>query len=400
MEVAGGVTGATTMIIRRTQRGVSYRRLPEPKRIDIGSGATLSPTLVGMHSHRWPEGNPLSPAPTYGFGTVRSHDYGGLNNPGIRWTSIHTADATYDWTTLDVWVNTHSAVVGRKLVYTLHGTPAYLRTSNTNDPYGSIGGSSVPSDAAAGYPALQAFVTALVNRYNDGTTAGRKIDVIEAWNEPKFDGLETGFWHGSAAQAVDLARAVKLGVAASVDPGVKVWSLGIVNGLNPGGALDVFLGAQSAAQPGTYGRDWVDEISVHGYGYGYTEQNHYGNADYRLAQIKETLARYPSIAGIPIHFSEYGGDLTPQPGSPQSTWTPAEWGRYNARNVVYHGLLGIQTVCQYGHDNALSGDYTLPEFAEPLNRVHTELAGRTITLAHVLQDGALDLIADGEAVRL
>ena len=369
----------------------------------MGAGLVLSPHLVGMHFHRWPEGNPLSPAPTYGFGTVRSHDYGGLRNPGIRWTSIHTADATYNWTTLDVWVNTHAAA-GRKLVYTLHGTPAYLRTSDVNDPYGSVygsvGGSSVPSDAAAGYPALQAFITALVNRYNDGTPEGRKIDVIEAWNEPKFDGLETGFWYGTAPQAVDLARAVKLGIAASIDPGVKVWSLGIVNGLNPGGALDVFLGAQSAAQPGTYGRDWVDEISVHGYGYGATAQNPYGMADYRFTQIKETLARYPSIAGIPVHFSEYGGDLTPQPGSLQSTWTPAQWGMFNARNVVYHGLLGIQTVCQYSHDDAFSGDYTLPEFADPLNRVHTELAGRTITQARILLDGALDLIVDGEAVRL
>lgn len=389
-------------MMRRLQRFVMCRQRetnPVRRVVYVGSGVTLSPTLVGVHFHRWPEGNPLSPAPTYGFGTVRSHDYGGLNNPGVRWTSINTADSTYNWTTLDVWVNTHAAA-GRKLVYTLHGTPAYLRTSNKNDPYGSMGGSSVPSDAAAGYPALQAFITALVNRYNDGTPEGRKIDVIEAWNEPKFDGLETGFWYGTAPQAVDLARAVKLGIAASVDPGVKVWSLGIVNGLNPGGALDVFLGAQSAAQPGTYGRDWVDEISVHGYGYGGTAQNPYGMADYRLSQIKDTLARYPSIAGIPVNFSEYGGDLTPQPGSQQSTWTPAQWGMFNARNVVYHGLLGIQTVCQYSHDGTLSGDYTLPEFAEPLNRVHTELVGRTITQARILLDGALDLIVDGEAVRL
>ena len=43
---------------------------------------------------------------------------------------------------------------------------------------------------------------------------------------------------------------------------------------------------------------------------------------------------------------------------------------------------------------------TKPEFAVPLNLVHTELAGRTITRAYIRRGGALDLIADGQVVTL
>lgn len=381
------------------RRGSDARTNPVVRTINVGAGVTLSPYMVGMHFHRWPEGSPLSAPPAYGFGTARSHDYGGLGNPGMGWNKIHTAAGTYGWTTMDTWVNTHHAA-GRKLVYTLYGTPAYLRTSDTNDLYGNIGGASVPSDSATGFPALQAFITAFIDRYNDGTPSGRKIAAIEAWNEPKFDGLETGFWWGTAAQMADIARAVRLGINASVDPDVAVWSPGFIDGtFVNGGLLDTFLAAESAQAAGTYGRDWIDEIAVHIYSHGYDNLWRL-RIEARFAEIKAVIAKYPSIAGMPWHVSEQGGAGSSPDPNPQAAWTPAQWGLHNARYLVYQCLIGAQSVCLYSHDGVLSGDYAQAAFAEPLNRAHTQVAGKTITQAQFRMDGSLELIADGGLVRI
>lgn len=378
-----------------SRRGRNPRN-PVMRIVDVGAGVTLSPYLVGMHFHRWPEGSPLSPAPTYGFGMARSHDYGDLG-----WNKIHTAAGTYDWITMDTWVSTHVSA-GRKLVYTLYGTPAYIRGSDTSDAYNNIGGASVPSDSATGFPALQAFITALVNRYNDGTVAGRKVHVIESWNEPKYDGIETGFWWGTAAQMADIARAVRLGINASVDPGVKVWSPGFHGGqFRAGSYADTFLAAESVVQPGTYGRDWINEIAVHYYGHGYDDLWLDARMEDRIAEINATIARYPSIAGMPWNVSEQGppgvGTLQRQPWFDMS---PMEQARWVARAVIYQGLLGAQSVCLYSHDSTDWYNFTDPEFAAPLNRVHTDVAGKTITSAQFRLGGELDLIADGQLVRI
>jgi hypothetical protein len=68
--------------------------------------------------------------------------------------------------------------------------------------------------------------------------------------------------------------------------------------------------------------------------------------------------------------------------------------------VIACGVVVLWWLCLYSHDGTLSGDYTKPEFAVPLNLVHTELAGKTITRAYIRKDGTFDLIADGQAVRL
>lgn len=121
---------------------------------------------------------------------------------------------------------------------------------------------------------------------------------------------------------------------------------------------------------------------------------------YIEASLNATIARYPSIASMPWHVSEQGGAGSSPDANPQSTWTDAQWGLHNARYIIYQGLLGAQSVCLYSHDGTLSGDYTLPEFAVPLNRVHTEVAGKTITSAQFRRGGELDLIADGQLVRI
>ena len=59
------------------------------------SGPVYVPTTyAGMHAHRWPGGS--SPAPTYGYGTVRSLNYDPADNLGVLWYAIHKAEQQYD----------------------------------------------------------------------------------------------------------------------------------------------------------------------------------------------------------------------------------------------------------------------------------------------------------------
>lgn len=364
-----------------------------------GAGIVLDPCLVGMHFHRWPQGSPLSSAPSYGFGTVRSHDYD-PNNPGVRWFQFNIADGAYDWTSFDAWVGAH-ALAGRRLIHTIYGTPGYLKTSNTLDPYGRPGGASPPADSGSGFPAVQAMVTALINRYNDGTSQGRKIWGVEVWNEPNFAGVESGFWWGTAAQMVDMARAVTIGRNASVDPGVKVLSPGFVDGnFNRGGILDTFLSTESAMAPGTYGADWYDETAVHIYGRGY-DWTWKDRTEVAVSGLKKTLATYPAAAGRPWHVTEQGtGGALDGVVSPWLAFRPDQKGLWQARHVVLQGIMGAKSVCLFSHDNLAGADFREPTWAAPINRVHEELAGKTVTHAVVRADRTFELIADGQVVRL
>lgn len=382
--------------MRRRGAGVSSN--PVVRRIDVGAGVALSPYLVGMHFHRWPEGNPLSAEPTYGFGVVRRHDYSG-GPPGTAWNKVHTGPGAYSWTNVDVWVNTHHAA-GRRTIYTLYGTPSWISSSSSPDPYGSPGGAHPPSDSATGYPALQAYITALINRYNDGTPQGRKIWGIEAWNEPDFDLDDGGYWRGTAPQLVDMARAIVLARNASADPGVTVLSPGFVDGNFPsGGRLDTWLGASSDVEPATKGKDWIDAVALHLYAHGY-EYAWTNRSELSIANAKARMAER-GIPAVPFHVTEQGaGDGEPVTTATWPALNDAQRGAWTARHVVVQGLLGAQSVCLYAHDNALHGDFRKPALAAAINRVHTEVAGKTITSAQFRMDGSLELIADGQLVRI
>ena len=372
------------------RRGSRARSNPIARVLYEGAGVTLDPGLVGMHFHRWPEGTPLSAAPAYGFGTVRSHDYG-PGAPGARWNQIHTAAGTYNWTSLDAWVNAHAAVPGRRLIYTVYGTPAYLRTSNTADAYGAQGGGSPPSDGGVGYPALQAFVTALINRYNDGTPGGRKIWGVEAWNEPSFAQVDgSGSWWGSAPQMVDITRAVYIGRNLSLDGGVRVLSPGFIDGqfADPSGRLNAFLSAESLAASGTYGADWYDETAVHLYGNG-TDALWSARTERAVDNALAVFAAYPALTGRPWHVTEIGvAASAPVTTGPWPAMTDAQRAAWTLRHVLYLGVRGAKSVCLYSHDSDLHGDFRKPELAAAIDQLHA-MAGQTYTLIALRADGAL-----------
>lgn len=59
--------------------------------------------------------------PTFGYGAVRSH------GSGIQWSTLHLGPDSYNSALMSDWVNRHA---GKKLMFTMTGTPEWLATSN------------------------------------------------------------------------------------------------------------------------------------------------------------------------------------------------------------------------------------------------------------------------------
>ena len=228
----------------------------------------IPPNFLGMHLHRWPEGAPLSPAPSYGYGAVRSHDYSG-KGAGICWGAIHMADGVFDWSAMDAWVAAHRAA-GKTLIYTVYGTPAWLALSSTQkDAYGRTGAGSPPRSLEA----LTEFIETLVRRYN--RPGSRSIGFIEIWNEPHFAHNPANFWWGSARELAAMGRVIYR-AAKRADPLICVLSPGFDDNLT--GAMSFSSLTLSAARNsslyqylsasdgvGGRGGDWCEGIAFHTY---------------------------------------------------------------------------------------------------------------------------------------
>jgi hypothetical protein len=59
--------------------------------------------------------------PTFGYGAVRSH------SSGVNWATLHTADGQFNSRLMSAWVRRHA---GKKLMFTMTGTPEWLASSN------------------------------------------------------------------------------------------------------------------------------------------------------------------------------------------------------------------------------------------------------------------------------
>lgn len=181
---------------------------PVSQTISVGTGVAVPSQFLGMHFHYWPHcytnGNTispapsLSPAPSFNFGTWRSHDYfGGFNNNAgnnssvFRWLNLHTASnqttnnsiwsaPNSAWTELDSVIQTHHNA-GRDIYFTVYGTPTWAARTGF-----SIGGQA-PSAPPQNLSDLANFITALVTRYNTTTVFATKtpIQYLEIWNEPQ-----------------------------------------------------------------------------------------------------------------------------------------------------------------------------------------------------------------------
>ena len=382
------------------RRGLGAALRDEPYTVAGGTRPLLAHPLtvprdfVGMHAHRWPVDSAAahpspSAAPSYGFGSARSHDH-----EGTSWNQIHLAPNHFVWDSLDRWVAAHTAQK-RTLIYTLYGTPAWAaERTDKADLYGHPGGAAPPRDPAA----LAAFLRALTLRYNGN--GRRRIHFVETWNEPHFEGESRDFWWGSAEQMVGVARTVSLS-AKSVDPGVRVLSPGFVGDLS--GALLLRLPALAAARRssmyqfltasdghGGVGSRWCDGIAFHTYNAPLEGKN--------IACVDDLLrvGKMLGMMGIalPLYNTECGF-IAPHPFRAMS---PAQQAVHLKRFAALQAAMGVQGLYFYSHDDDFVGNPAAhPQVASAIDDLQRSLAGATLHQVAVDSNGAVNLVTDGGA---
>src|SRR5690606_7796133 len=109
------------------------------------SSYVVPATIVSIHAHRYPFNNEdasgVSPAPTFSYGGVRSHDHAKL-----IWAEVNPQQGVYDWTALDAWVDFYYTN-NIKIIYTVYGTPDWAASVNGGSRYPSFPtANAAPSD--------------------------------------------------------------------------------------------------------------------------------------------------------------------------------------------------------------------------------------------------------------
>ena len=341
--------------------------------ITAGAAVAVPADFVGLHINRWPSGDPVSAPPAYGYGTVRSLNYDPAGAGGVSWYDVNPARGVYQWTRLDQWVQAHHAA-GKRLVYTVYGTPAWASTRpGTPDPYGMPGGDSRPADLAD----LRAFVAALVARYNgDGT---RRLQHVEIWNEPDLSGLS--YWRDGPEDLAALARAVYQ-AAKAADPGIVVLGPAWVDFAAERSASNKvrrFMAASDGA--GGTGGQWMDAFAWHHYDYRFDIADLVAHQ----AWVRELLA-LAGRPGLPSYLTEIGGWQW-RADSP----TVADQARQIQRWLMVAAAGGQRVAALYMHEVLahLGDPSTRPAIADAIQAAGQQLAGRTITRGALLADGRI-----------
>jgi len=362
------------MLIKRANK-------PAPVVLDgtIWSGSITVPSkFIGIHAHRWPEGNPLSSAPAYGCGIARSMDYGPPAG-GFQWRHIEPTDGAYSWSAMDAWCDAHYAA-GRDLIWTMYGCPTWAAQAKwqaTNDLYGYPGGGS----PAASQASVTDFVSTLVSRY---VSRGTPIKYLELWNEPSYGENGTSFWWGSAVELATQARTANL-AAKAADANITILSPGFT-GANASG-LTTFLNA-SDSNAG-FGRQHIDGVAWHPYNlWVYPLMCDANTTDFYTpegltAALKAALVAGGLASTFPRYCTEWNAS-----GAAASKFAPGDLGRLAARGSLRLAALGWKAACWYSHDNTIlpapMRDTTL---ADAINWIHSKISGQTITRIDMQTDG-------------
>ena len=362
----------------------------EVERALLAEPVHVPPDFLGMHLHRWPLGEPLSAAPTYQYGTVRSHDYSG-GGPGIFWNSIHKADGVFDWSEMDPWVRANQSA-GRALVYTVYGTPEWLAPATTHrDAYGRVGAGCSPRSLGP----LAQFVSALVKRYN--TQPGNGLRAIEIWNEPHFEHDYASFWWGTATELAAMGRVIYQ-AAKEADPDIRILSPGFDDNLTGGLSLQHtnLEAAQTSslyqylsASDGGAGRGgtWCDAIAFHTYEARIASAS--DGIEGQLLLLRRMLALMQ--LSLPVYCTECGF----RSASSFASSTPETQAVMLRRLAAVLAANRIQGLYYYSHDDEYIGNPSHhPEIAVALGQIHSELAGRTLKQVTISSAGPVRVEAE------
>lgn len=359
--------------------GTGYSEIDHKPVVEhVFSGSVNVPSaFTGMHFHRWPNFSTgvLSPAPTFAFGLVRTHDYG----RGVSWKSIEPTKGAFSWADLDEVVNLHYAA-GRKVLYTIYGTPTWAATAagqTRNDPYGYPGGADRPANLTD----LSDFITALVTRYSG------KI-WLEIWNEPYFNQDWTGFFWGSAADMAAMAKTINI-AAKAVDASIQVLSPGFTLGQQ----IVSFLTAADGS--GGFGKNHIDGLCCHFYDV-QAYKEYPGRSS--VADFMYWLKKYLSDSGMsttfPVYDTEHGWYDAAHPwlSKPES-----ERATELRRIAAVQASHGIKSVAWYSYDGSFIGTPNIANsmaMSKAIQDCHTVLGGKQLRSIGIRLDGSWLITTD------
>ena len=233
------------------------------------SSSAIPPTFFGIHID-WPS----TPWPNISIAAQRLWD------SDTGWAQINTAPGVYDWTTMDMRVNT-AQVNHADLLYDYARTPVWAQCQNRDTTCGSgdttivcaynlageggLGQCFPPSDLKIDGTGANQFwidwVTEVASRYKG------RIKYYEIWNEPSAPTM----WQGTDAQLVRMtqdARCIIIGTGCNpgsnytqkaIDPSAQITTPAFVSDQN----TTVSTAMNSYLQAG--GGQYADVIAFHGY---------------------------------------------------------------------------------------------------------------------------------------
>jgi hypothetical protein len=356
-----------------------------PQGLPIGLG------YFGMHFHRLvvAPGDRARPTawPPGVVGSLRLWD------SGTRWGDIAPAPGQWVFDRMDAYVDA-AAAQGASVLCTLGSTPRWASARpDEPGPYGP-GCAAEPVRLAH----WEEYVGRVATRYRG------RIAAYELWNEPQFsdfarDRGRPGFFSGSVAQMVELARAARR-VLDRVDPSARLATPGFVNGPD---RLDLFLSSGGA--------ELVQAVAYHCYA---------GGSRQFIDQVAEVrqIMRRRGVAGLPFWNTECGVETyAPSEALPEGVARlgEAEAAARTAQFLILGAALGLERFYYYAWDNGHSG--LVDADGEPtlrmaaLRRVEQWLLGARLSPPEALgrsgvrvrgqRDGRPFLLvwADGGAVR-
>lgn len=351
--------------------------------VDLGhqgriTSAVIVPTdIIGINAQDWP--HVASPAPSFSYGHFHT-----IDNKRVHWNAMHTAAGVYDWANMDTLV---SALDGKSIFFCHVGTPTYLAQpadAAVVGPYGGAGEMSMPTSMAD----MQAFLTALVNRYPT-------IKAIQLGNEPTFTGNGsplTTFWWGTAAQLVDYCYYARAAIKAA-RPDIVVTTPGVYDPTTFAAFLDA-TGTLSGV------KGWqvaFDALCLHPYmAYPNSRTNETG-MDLETLYIGgitpfRKLMTDRGAASLPVYISEYG--VASSASHPRKIafdlLTAAQRRQFIGRMGVAAARLGVKMISffSFNSNSNLCGSLTEANGAGAgIGDAHDAVAGKTLTDAFYASTG-------------
>ena len=296
------------------------------------ASAVVQLPYFGTHFHRLiPIAGKLDPPTVWVGGSVGSLR---LWDSGTRWGDVAPRPGVWDFERMDAYVGAAEREAA-SVLYTLGSTPRWA--SARPDEPGPYGPGCAAEPVRLGH--WEDYVTRVAQRYRG------RIQAYELWNEPHFsdyarDRQYPGFFTGSVAQMVDLARVARQ-VLDRVDPSALLTTPGFVNGPH---RLDLFLASGGAAL--------VQVVAYHFYAQDSTRFAQ------QVVDVRDVMRKY-RLEALPLWNTECGVETFAENEALPKGVTQRLTDRQAAERAAQFLLLGaalrLDKFFYYAWDNHRSG---------------------------------------------